>query len=388
VTAATLYSFGSTATDAMTPGGIIIQGSDGNFYGVTFRGGLPDCDNGSANTSSANIGCGTVYKVTPAGEETVLHLFSGAPADGAFPENVIQGSDGNFYGTTLEGGANNNGTVFRLTPEGVETILYSFTGASDGGGGMGLVQARDGSFYGTTTSGGGANSGGTVFKMTSEGVETVLYSFAGTNYAGPDGASPTGQLVQGSDGNFYGVTELGGLPSPVVMWTTTCGTVFKVTPEGTETILYRFSGPDGMGPNGLIQGTDGNLYGTAGSTTSLGVAFSVTPEGVETTLYSFCGTGSACDAAFPGALTEGSDGNFYGTTSGGGKNQGGTMFQLTPAGVETVLYYFPTFPNTTFPDPSPSTNLVQGSDGNFYGATFYGGAYDEGYFFKLILSSN
>lgn len=174
--------------------------------------------------------------------------------------------------------------------------------------------------------------------------------------------------------------SLGGLPSPVVNNTTTCGTVFKVTPEGIETILHRFSGPDGQFPVGLIQGGDGNFYGTtSGGNTSYGTLFRVTPEGVETTLYTLNPAGG--DGAFPGAnLMQGNDGNFYGTTTGGGKNESGTMFQLTPAGVETVLY---SFPKSSV--PGPDTNLVQASDGNLYGASFYGGTYDEGYFFSLVL---
>jgi uncharacterized repeat protein (TIGR03803 family) len=379
VTAETLYSFGGTSTDAMGPSGVLFQGSDGNFYGTTDRGGLARCANGAATSDPFYIGCGTVFKITPTGEETVLHLFAAAPADGALPSVLIQGSDGNFYGTTASGGANNAGTVFKLTPEGVETILYSFTGGSDGAYADGLVQGRDGNFYGTT-SGGGANNAGTVFRLTPGGVETILYSFSGTHDTGPDGANPIGQLVQGSDGNFYGVTALGGLQAPDVM-VGTCGTVFEVTPEGVETILHRFSGPDGQLPQGgLIQGSDGNFYGTtSGGTTTFGTVFKVTPQGVETTLYTFSGS-SPSNAAVPtNALTQGTDGNLYGTTLSGGMNDGGTMFQLTPGGVVTVLY---SFPNTS----GPNTNLVQGSDGNFYGGTEGNGAYNRGYFFKLILN--
>ncbi len=383
VTGENLYSFGSRSPDAMGVTGALVQGIDGNFYGTTPTGGLTlltnnNCSHGSQSTNPFYVGCGTVFKITPTGEETVLHLFAAAPADGSGPEILIQGNDGNFYGTTYEGGAYNLGTVFELTPGGVETILYSFKGGSDGAGGQGLVQGSDGNFYGTT-SGGGVNGAGTVFSLTPQGVETILYAFSGTSYAGPDGANPTGQLVQGNDGNFYGVTELGGLTCG--NGTTTCGTVFKVTPEGIETILHSFSGSDGGGSpaSGLIQGSDGNFYGTisAGST-SLGTVFRVTPEGAETTLYTF-NPGNGVDGAFPfGSLIQGSDGNFYGTTMGGGTNQGGTFFQLTPSGVETLLYSFPK-------SSDPYTNLVQASDGTFYGASYYGGTYDEGYFFSLVL---
>jgi len=175
------------------------------------------------------------------------------------------------------------------------------------------------------------------------------------------------------------------------MDTTTCGTVFKVTPEGIETILHKFSGPDGCSPlAGLIQGNDGDFYGTtSGGTTSAasaGTVFRITPEGVETTLYTFSGSGGANPFA---SLIQGSDGNFYGTTKGGGKNFGGTMFQLTPAGAVTVLYSFPntsgTSEGTQLPGAGPDTNLVQGSDGSLYGATQQNGAYNRGYFYRLVL---
>ncbi len=369
VTEETLYSFGSKSPDAWWPRGVVFQASDGSFYGVTESGGLPGC---------GNVGCGTVYKVSSTGDETVLYLFTEASGGATVPAVLIQGNDGNFYGTTYSGGTNNSGTVFKLTPQGAETILYSFKGGSDGAGGQGLIQGSDGNYYGTTYSG-GANNFGTVFKLTPQGVETILYAFSGTDQLGPDGANPVGQLVQGSDGNFYGVTYYGGLLCNKLNG---CGIVFKVTPDGVETILHQFSGLDGN-PNGLIQGSDGNFYGTtSGSTTSSGTVFRVTAEGVETILYVF-NLLNGPDGASPQApLTQGSDGNFYGTTNLGGKNDGGTMFQVTPAGVVTVLYSFPPAGN------GPDTNLVQGSDGNFYGASYYGGAHDKGYFFKLTLSSH
>jgi len=395
MTAKVLYSFGSTSTDAMQPSGLLIQGSDGNFYGTTEVGGLPDCNFGNAATHTSDvIGCGTVYKITSAGEETVLHLFTPASGDGIYPTSLIEGSDGNFYGTTFEGGANNLGTIFKLTPQGAETILYSFS-ASDGAGPPdGLIQGSDGNFYGTTASG-GVSGAGTVFRLTPQGVETVLYSFTG-NFeafgspptASTDGANPVGQLVEGSDGNFYGVTSNGGL----IIYTsdeggvTWGGTAFKVTPAGVETVLRRFSGgpDDGWSPNGgLIQGSDGTLYGTTQG--GLGTVFSITPAGVEAILHSFDGSDGAVPAA---GLTQGSDGNFYGTTSIEGKNKGGTMFQLTHSGVVTVPYSFPQTVIGGVYGPDADTNLVQGRDGNLYGATHYGGTYNLGYFFELVLSSH
>jgi uncharacterized repeat protein (TIGR03803 family) len=390
VTAQILYSFGGTSTDAMGPSGVLIQGSDGNVYGTTYRGGLAvaECRDGAATSDPYAIGCGTVFKISPTGEETVLHLFAAAPADGVNPGVLIQGSDGNFYGTTAGGGTNNVGTVFGVTPEGVETILYSFTGGPDGAGAVGLVQGSDGNFYGTT-SGGGANNFGTVFKLTPAGVETVLYSFTGTSgdESEGDGAFPVGQLIQGADGNFYGVTFSGG--EGASHDGQYGGTVFKVTPDGIETILHRFSGPDGESPvAGLMQGSDGNFYGTTpGGNTTSGTVFKLTPEGVETTLYTFGSDGALWPYA---SLIQGSDGNFYGTTEGGGNADGGTMFQLTPAGVVTVLYSFPNTSGendgTQLPGAEPNTNLIQGGDGNLYGTALQNGAYDRGYFFKLVLN--
>jgi uncharacterized repeat protein (TIGR03803 family) len=378
VTEETLYAFGSSSTDAISPSGVLLEGSDGNFYGTTEYGGI----NGSVSSDNF-IGNGTVFKITPTGEETVLYSFAGGSADGANPQVLIQGSDGNFYGVTSNGGANNVGTVFKLTPEGVETILYSFVAGNGPENPAALIQASDGDFYGTSPRSGQYGSG-QIFKVTPKGVLTLLYTFGATAF---DGAIPVGQLVQGSDGNFYGVTESGGQNCiPDGQASLPCGTVFKVTPTGVETILHMFSGPDGVNPGaGLIQGSDGNFYGTTtgGVTNSGGTVFEITPGGVETTLYSFSQpvepAGFTPDAGPDAGLTESSDGNFYGTTYAGGETGGGFVFQLTPAGVVTVLYSFPSS------KANPATNLVQGSDGNLYGTTQLGGAHGDGYFFRLVL---
>jgi uncharacterized repeat protein (TIGR03803 family) len=363
-----LYCFGSSSTDAAGPDGGLFQGSDGNFYGTTSGGGI---GGGTRQKGFPYNGDGTVFKIAPTGEETVLHLFAGAPADGVYPRFLIQGSDGSFYGTTGAGGVNNAGTVFKLTPEGVETILHSFTGGSDSGA-LGLVQGSDGNFYGTTANG----YGGIVFKLTPEGVLTTLHTFTGV---GGDGSSPTGGLLQGSDGSIYGLTNAGGDHA--------LGTVFKVTSEGIETILHSFSGPpaDAASPAGmdsLIQGSDGNFYGTTlgGGAHDAGTVFKLTPEGVETILYSFTGGSDGAEAL---GLIQGSDGNFYGTASSGGMNYGGTIFQLTPTGAFTGLYSFSVFPESS----QPLTNLLQGSDGDLYGTTYQGGggANQAGCFFRFLL---
>jgi uncharacterized repeat protein (TIGR03803 family) len=214
-----LYSFGTSPPDAMGPDGRLFQGGDGNFYGTTSGGGI----GGGMGRGGTYTGNGTVFKITPAGEETVLHSFTGPPGDGANPEVLIQGSDGNFYGTTNDGGAGNDGTVFKLTPDGVETIVYSFQSQFDTTGGPTgeLVQGSDGNLYGTTF--GYPPNQGTLFKLTPEGALTVLHIFNG---GAADGALPVGSLFQGSDGNIYGVTQNGGSADD--------GTVFKSTPEGAR----------------------------------------------------------------------------------------------------------------------------------------------------------
>jgi uncharacterized repeat protein (TIGR03803 family) len=361
-TESVLYSFaGGRSGNGKFPGAGLIQGSsDGNFYGTTFAEG------------ASNLG--TVFSITPAGVETLLYSFGGAPNDGSFPfAALIHGGDGNFYGTTSNGGANNDGTVFKITPAGVETVLYSFSGAPGDGAipRAGLILGSDGNFYGTTQVG-GTNSYGTVFKITPAGVETVLYSFGGV----PDAANPFAALVQSSDGNFYGTTLGGGANS--------YGTVFKITPAGVETVLYSFGGaPDGFSPfAALVQGSDGNFWGTTinGGANDDGTVFSVTPAGVETVLNSF--GASPSDGTRPQAtLIQGSDGNFWGTTINAGANGDGTVFRITPAGVETVVYSFAGGPSD---GANPQAALIQGSDANFYGIAFSGGANGDGMVFKIV----
>jgi uncharacterized repeat protein (TIGR03803 family) len=368
-----LYAFGGGGA-----ANSLIQGSDGNFYGTTLVGGFP---NPYPPDYFHNLGCGSVYKITPAGVETALYSLRGptAPNDGCLPNSLIQGSDGNFYGRTGQqvpdntyGGQTGVPTVFKITPAGVETVLYSFLKNSDGTSPAALIQGSDGNFYGTTTSG-GADFAGTVFKITPAGIETVLYSFVAS--FGPLGNpcyGPPITLIQASDGNFYGTTPFGGEDGS--------GTVFKITPAGVATPLYAF-GNDGICPTAFIQGSDGNFYGTTsgGGTSSgtgfgSGTVFKITPAGVETMLYSFTG---GADGKAPSTLIQGSDGNFYGTTSGGGATGYGTLFKITPAGVETVLY---SFTNDGRGSITPSA-LVQGSDGNFYGTALDGGTH--GTVFKI-----
>ncbi|HSY05097.1 MAG TPA: choice-of-anchor tandem repeat GloVer-containing protein [Steroidobacteraceae bacterium] len=332
-------------------------------------------------------GAGTFFKVTPAGVETLLYSFVGGPGDGAAPDGVIQGADGNFYGATSNGGSGpcpfGCGTVFKITPDGAETVLYFFSGAADGGSPNGLIQGSDGNFYGTTAFGGQFNSFcgqqgcGVVFRVTPAGGEAALYSFVGGQNDGALAAS----VIQGKDGNFYGTTQYGGQSND--------GTVFKVTPAGVESLLHSFAGGnDGALPQlPLTQGSDGNLYGTTpyGGKYTNGVVFRVTPAGAATVLYAFAGTTS--DGANPfTAMVQGSDGNFYGTASSGGDSACaggcGTVFKMTPAGAESTLYLFTASAGTGAQPPGPS-GLIQGSDGNFYGTTSAGGQFGAGTLFKL-----
>jgi uncharacterized repeat protein (TIGR03803 family) len=346
-----LHSFAG-GSDASDPYHILIQASDGNFYGSALAG-------GSSNG-------GAIYEIAPDGTESVIYSFATTAWAG-----LIQGSDGNFYGTTASGGTNGRGTVFKLTSSGTESILYSFpAGGSDPY--CGLVEGSDGNFYGTTGAG-GASDDGTVFKITPSGTESVLHTFAKT---GTDGQTPYAGLIQGSDGNFYGTTYFGGSNG--------FGAVFEVTAGGTESVLYSFAaGSDGQHPYaGVIQGSDGNFYGTTyqGGANGFGTVFRLTPGGTETIVYSFAGGGS--DGANPEAgLTQGSDGNFYGSTYLGGTSNLGTVFRVSPGGTQTVLHSF----GGGTDGANPGANLVQGTDGNLYGSTGAGGPDGDGTFFKVAL---
>ncbi len=320
---------------------------------------------------------GTVYKMTAGGTVTILHSFTNNGSDGCEPEAaLIQGTDGNFYGTTSFCGSGNGGTVFKITAAGAFTALHDFApGQGDGGAPYaGLIQASDGNFYGTTTQGGTQHGNGTVFKITPGGTVTILHSFDCS-----DGCAPFGGLVQGSDGNLYGTTREGGTNG------FNYGTVFKISTGGSFTLLHTFEGSDGGEPYAsLIQATDGNFYGTASSAGGhgAGTIFKITSGGTLTTIYSFCEGGYPCaDGQEPYAgLTQASDGNFYGTTYVGGANNVGTVFQVTPAGTLTTLHSFDGGDGA-----GPEAGVEQASDGNFYGTTSTGGSGSDGTTFKLQL---
>jgi uncharacterized repeat protein (TIGR03803 family) len=349
----TLYSF--SFENGAFPYAGLIQGADGSFFGTTQSGG-PN-------------GRGTVFRITSTGSLTTLHAFgSGAGADPY--AGVIQDADGNLYGTT-NSGASAPGTVFRLSGSGTLDTLHTFAHSDIRNPYSDLIQASDGNFYGTTFSGGVGGFGGygTVFKMTSSGALTILHNFVNT-----DGSHPRAGLIEATDRNFYGTTQYGGASGN--------GTVFQMTPSGTLTTFHSFAGSDGAGPNAaLVQATDGNFYGTTqyGGASGNGTIFQMTPSGTLTTFHNFAGS----DGANPYAgLIQASDGNLYGTTPYGGLNFSGTVFSVTLFGDLTVRHNFVGGGAGAYPYAA----VIQATDGNFYGTTTGGGANGRGTSFKLILS--
>jgi uncharacterized repeat protein (TIGR03803 family) len=375
-----LHSF--EGTDGEGPWDGLAFGTDGDLYGTTTAGGT-----GYVASSNAVTGNGTIFKVSPAGAWTNLHLFS--DADGQYSTaGLVLAADGNFYGTTEKGGANGVGTVFKVTPGGALTTIYSFCAEVDCTDGQnpkgGLIQGSDGNLYGTTAFAGNPDaSGGTAFRITPAGVLTTIYSFCSVGGGDcTDGANPQSGLVQGGDGNFYGTTYYGGANNNT-------GTIFQLTPGGVLNTLYSFGGAaDSAFPvGGLIRGSDGNWWGTtSGGTISSpegkGAIFKITPGGVFTTVYSF--SSNTAGGAYPRAgLLLGSDGNYYGTAMLDGKNgNGGTIFQITPDGTYTTLYSFCSV-SACADGAAPLGSLVEDSAGNLYGTTSGGGANRYGTVFKL-----
>jgi uncharacterized repeat protein (TIGR03803 family) len=273
-----------------------------------------------------------VFKITPSGTLTTLYTFCAKAncADGAFPVGtLVQATSGEFYGTTLGGGAHGRGTVFKITQSGTVTTLYSFKRGSPV---AGLVQATNGNFCGTALRGGEYGEGW-VFKITPSGKLTTLYSFCGQANC-PDSAGPDGTLIQAADGDFYGPTPGGGNDG--------YSTVFKITASGKLTTLYSFDGfpTDGSEPSTLVQAADGNFYGETANDGmhGCGTVFELTPAGTLTTLHSFDRT-DGCNSF--GGLLQATNGKFYGTPYFGGGHSLGTVFSLgveLPPFVEALPY--------------------------------------------------
>ena len=359
-TISAIYDFGSHTNDPLNPQnvGVIAQGRDGNMWSTAPAGGL--------------YKIGAAFKITATGKLTVVHNFN--PNAKPIPEGtpysgLTLATDGNFYGTMLNGGKFGAGAVFKMTPSGAVTILYSFTGGNDGQNPYAPpIEGADGKFYGTTYIG-GLDKDGTVYWMTSAGKLTTCVSFTGS-----DGYKPYSPLAQGTDGNFYGTTSNGD----------SFGTVFKATPASACAVstIYGFSdaGGDGAYPNGvLVQGADGDFYSSAdeGSTANNGVLYKITSTGAYTEFIGFDG---GTNGGHPvGGLLLATDGNWYGVTNVGGANGFGTIVQVSPDG-KTVQ----AFPFNGSVGANPDVTLIQNTNGTIYGDTTIGGTTtNTGTFFKL-----
>lgn len=383
-----VYSFKGGPADGAGPETSLVRDSRGNLYGTTIGGGFSYCA----------FGCGVVFKISPNGTESILYRFLGSLnglADGSKPQaGVILDKAGNLYGTTGEGGTTGGscppegcGTVFRLSPEGQETVLHSFLGGADGYYPVGALVADDArNLYGATFYGGTYNNG-TLFRISADGSNyTVLHSFV----FGTEGAGPTGNLVRDKEGNLYGTAQGGGTSGE--------GTVFKLDPTGALTVLHTFTGePDGGWPDaGLVRDSAGNLYGdttVGGGGTGIncdsvgcGVVFKIDTAGNETILYQFSG---GSDGAEPdGGLALDTKGNLYGITGKGGYTGSdfcgiigcGVVFQVAPNGEERVLHSFGESSNDGF---LPFLNGVLISGGSLYGSTAAGGENFSGTVFEM-----
>ena len=337
-----LFKF--VSDDGAVPLAGLVRDGTGNLFGTT-------------STSGSHLN-GTVFKLDPSGNYTVLHAFTGG-SDGGMPEsNLFLDAGGNLFGTTTVGGAYNYGTVFEVSADGTESVLHSFGSGSDGRSPYaGVVRDAAGNFYGTTAIG-GAHEFGTVYRLSSDGQETVLYSFTG----GTDGLQPFSSLVLDKNNNLYGCAQFGG--------TAGGGTLFKLNQSGKLTVLYSFSDLTGSLPTGILRDKTGNFYGStrSGGTHHDGTVFKIGSTGVATVLHDF---GSGTDGQYPyAALIMDAVGNFYGTTYAGGSGGLGTVFKIGPTGKETILY---SFAHGGSNGDAPVASLVLDTAGNLYGTTQYGG---------------
>ena len=379
-----VYTFAG-ASDGANPAASLLEAADGNLYGTTYQGGLTYT--------------GTVFRIAnPTNLPTESVIYSFITSDGSDPQSLIQASDGNLYGTTIGGGSSNAGTVFKISnlrTVPTETVIYSFTGGTDGGYPSSLIQASDGNLYGMTSVG-GSDGTGTVFRISNlatSPTESVIYSFRG----GSDGGAPEGALIQASNGTLYGTTLYGGSAN--------MGTVFKISDLSTspaESVVHSFGeGLDGAYPNSLIQARDGNLYGTTpqggplgciATGVGCGVVFrisDITTSPTESVIYEFAG---GSDGANPSpSLIQASDSSLYGMTTNGGSGGCrtfqlniigcGTVFSisnLTTSPTETVIYSFAGGSDGANPD-----SMIQTSEGDFYGTTSSGGSSDTGTVFRI-----
>jgi uncharacterized repeat protein (TIGR03803 family) len=318
--------------------------------------------------SGGTLGFGGVFKITPTGTYSVIFNFDGT-AHGKTPRSGLTlGTDGSFYGTTWQGGVSNYGTIFKITSTAALTVLHNFAYSDGGNPYSPPIQGADGNFYGATEAGG--TGSGTVYKITSAGTFTSLHSFSFSECA-----TPIAPLIQGTDGNFYGVCESGGVAGGD-------GSVIKITSAGAVTVMYSFDFTHGSHPNGpLVQGSDGNFYGTTSGGGSLdgGVVFKLTSAKVLTVLYNFNAKPGSTDGNLVDAgIIQASDGSFYGVTDAGGTNGFGTVYKVTSTGVYSVLYNLVKASGSV-----PETTLRQHTSGKFYGETNSGGANSLGALFSF-----
>ncbi len=373
-----LYNFCSQTecTDGSLPIGGVVFDHEGSLYGTTYLGGAS--------------GGGVVFKLSPEGKETVVHSFCSESncADGEFPyAGVVFDEKGNLYGTTVGGGFGGYGVVFKLTPAGEYTVLHRFcsdNNCADGKWPLAPVVAdHKGNVYGTAGQGGANNNGGLLFKVTPTGEYSVLYNFcAESNCA--DGSFPRAGVVLDENGNLFGTTDLDGSYGN--------GTAYKLTPGGEYTVLYSFCGDNSClnGPSGVVLDRRGNLYGTAGGSGTHGTGladfvFKLSPEGDETTLHQFC-PDYTCEAYDSHGVVLDGAGSLYGTAYSGGPPGGGVVFRLTQAGKYTVLHSFCSDSNCA-DGKGPTADVFFDQEGNLYSTTSEGGAHGYGVVFKLTLCS-
>jgi uncharacterized repeat protein (TIGR03803 family) len=357
-----LYNF-TGGSDGGNANAGVIQDRAGNLYGTTVAGGDLSCN--------APYGCGVVYKLNTAGTETVLHDFAGHPLDGAYPKTpVTRDSIGNIYGTAVGGGSYDYGVVFKIDTAGNESVLYSFTGGSDGCYPyQGLVRDKAGNLYGTTWEC-GSSDWGTIFKVDSSGNFTILHSFAGYP---SDGASPyLGHLMMDKSGNLYGVTTAGG--KSIGCGLTGCGVLYKLSVSGTFTVLHSFAGrtSDGCYPVGsVVQDKVGNFYGTTNDcgTSSAGTIWKVSKKDNETILHNFYYGPS--DGCWPWAgVARDSNGNLYGVSTGCPANRRGALYELSTTGTLTLLHSF------DYAGSGPIGEVLRTTKGTLFGTTLDGGSGD------------
>ena len=345
----------------LSPQGSLVQGADGDTYGTTQVGGRDQE--------------GTVFKITATGEMVVLHSFtrsSNGGVDGGQPRTGLTlASDGNFYGTTVVGGTNGHGTIFRITPQGSLTTLYRFGSSSNETNPTALVQGNDGQLYGTTE-GSGPDYPGTAFKLSPDGVYTRLYLFSGFGN-GLDGGFP-GPLMKAQDGNLYGLTASGG--------THNHGTLFRLNLGGGVTPIYNFESSQGGGSRTrLVELSAGEFYGTSAGYGNLGSIYRITTSGVYTTLHSFTGGPDLIESEY---LVVGSDGNLYGACPVGGSggqppSDAGIVFRITPSGVFDIIHSF----SGGLDGRRPRCALVRTGEQTFRGITLEGGLYGAGTIFDV-----